>query len=510
MVHTKSSISEKLDRLIRFSFYALIFFLPISIALVETFSGFILFFFLIKRILTVRHLKPTPTFLSKPLLFFVLATLISVLFSQYHKLSVVAFIGKTLQGVFIFTAFLEAFTEERHISKFLSFWICSALLTCLSGLSQFFFNFEFLRGNEISGGRVSSSLRHANDFGAYIITICPLIFVFLFNWKVAKTYLIKFTKQPILQSPLLWGTLLTVVFLVMVICLGLTMSRASWIAFFAAIVLAGLYRKKRFLFIFLMIMGFVVIFTPVMIKNRDVSLITDNVREQREAFSKIENVQPIDLEHIHSGHDLFEDLVANGYVGKDGVILQKFWLLKYPSEFKLKTHLDESQKQELFDVLNNSKYWHRFLNYTVQRLGQGRLNFWKEALGVIYDYPVFGAGLNTYSQIAPKYRITWGGYPHNSYLQTTAELGFVGLGCMLWMLWVLFKNSFKRIKQMPASFSRCILIGTLAGFFAYLIQSFFDTTFYSVQLSTFFWLMMALAVAVGRVDKTPSPAKIHQ
>ena len=39
-----------LDRLIRASFYALIFFLPIGIGLVSTFSAFAVFFFLVKRI----------------------------------------------------------------------------------------------------------------------------------------------------------------------------------------------------------------------------------------------------------------------------------------------------------------------------------------------------------------------------------------------------------------------------------------------------------------------------
>jgi spore maturation protein SpmA len=52
---------------------------------------------------------------------------------------------------------------------------------------------------------------------------------------------------------------------------------------------------------------------------------------------------------------------------------------------------------------------------------------------------------------------------------------------------------------MPVGYLRCVLIGTLAGFFAYLVQSFFDTTFYSVQLSMLLWIMMALAVAVQKI-----------
>ena len=131
----------------------------------------------------------------------------------------------------------------------------------------------------------------------------------------------------------------------------------------------------------------------------------------------------------------------------------------------------------------------------------GRTTYWKEALGIVYDYPLFGSGLNTYSVVARDYKITWGGYPHNSYLQTVAEIGLVGFGMFLWVLFALFKWSFHCIHHMPVGFARCVLIGTLASFFAYLIQSFFDTTFFSVQLSTFLSLMMALAVVAARLTK---------
>jgi hypothetical protein len=516
MVHTKSrQMTDTFDRLIRFSFYALIFFLPISIALVETFSGFAIFFFLIKRIVILRQKKfeifrPVPSFLNRPLAIFVLATFLSVIFSQHHQLSIVAFFGKTLQGVLLFIVFLEVFNEVKFINNFLLFWASSALLTCLSGFSQYLFHFEFLRGNEMSEGRVSSSLRHANDLGAYIITVCPILFVLLLNWKFFKQQLLKQYDQLKLSSTIIRIFLWTVC-LVMMVTLGLTMSRAAWVAFFAAIVLSTIYRKKNIFFVFLMVMGFVVIFMPLMVKTRDVSLITDNVREQRNAFAKVGYIIQSDLGHIGPHSDkLYKDLIQNAYINEKGIVLDKFWKVKDASYLESNLDLTAAQKQAIYDVLKRSNYWQTILAFTVERLGKGRLDYWKEALGVLYDYPVFGSGLNTYSQVAPHYKITWGGYPHNSYLQTAAELGLVGLFALLWMLGSLFKNSFRRINNMPEGFPRSVLIGTLAGYFAYLVHSFFDTTFYSVQLSTFFWLMMALAVAVGRVDKSPSPAKIHQ
>jgi len=438
-----------LDRLIRGSFYVLILCLPVGIALVESFCGFAIFFLALKRALVfakagqagvglwwrVRDFFAAPaSFLNRPLGLFIAATVLSVVFSQHHQLSIVAFVGKTLQGLYVYSAFSEAFTDADSVDNFIFVWFTSAFITGLSGLFQYFFGHDFLRNTALVGGRISSSLRHANDFGAYIVAVCPLLLVLLLRWKAFCT--------PSDSRPSWWvRVFLLAACLVLVVCLGLTFSRASWIAFFAAIVLGGLSKRKNTLIVFLIIMGFIVLFMPIMTKTRDVSLIMDDARLQTQNINQ---------------------------TAKDHGILSR-------------------------------EYIQVILNSAVRQSGKGRSAYWREALGIIYDHPVFGAGLNTYSRVAPAYKITWGGYPHNSYLQTAAELGLVGLGAFLWMIWTLFRESFRCINRMPVGYLRCVLIGTLAGFFAYLVQSFFDTTFYSVQLSMLLWIMMALAVSVQKI-----------
>ncbi len=439
-----------LDRLIRGSFYVLILCLPVGIALVESFSGFAIFFLAIKRALVFakaggglwRRVRdffaPPASFLNRPLGLFIAATVLSVVFSQHHHLSIVAFVGKTLQGLYVYSAFLEAFTDAGSVDNFIFVWFASAFITGLSGLFQYFFGHDFLRNTALVGGRVSSSLRHANDFGAYIVAVCPLLLVLLLHWKAFCTQLNSNIKGSC-DEPAWVRVFLSAACVVLAVCLGLTFSRASWIAFFAAIVLAGLYKRKNIFIVFLIIMGFIVVFMPIMAKTRDTSLIT--------VWAQTQNMNQ---------------------TAKDHGIFSK-------------------------------EYIQTALKSTVGRLGTGRSSYWREALGIIYDYPVFGAGLNTYSRVAPAYKINWGGYPHNSYLQTAAELGLVGLGAFLWMLWTFFRESFRCINRMPVGYLRCVLIGTLAGFFAYLVQSFFDTTFYSVQLSMLLWIMMALGVAVQKI-----------
>ncbi|MFA6357096.1 MAG: O-antigen ligase family protein [Candidatus Omnitrophota bacterium] len=127
-----------------------------------------------------------------------------------------------------------------------------------------------------------------------------------------------------------------------------------------------------------------------------------------------------------------------------------------------------------------------------------RLKLWKEALRITRDYPLFGCGLNTYSKIGPKYKsFDWGGvYPHNSYLQMSAEIGLIGLFAFLWVLFSFFKVGLRHFNQKKDY----LALGLLAGILAFLVHAFFDTHLYSLQLVVLFWYMLGLTVAVIKLN----------
>ena len=104
------------DAVIRFSFYALIYFLPISIAFVEVFASLALIAFFVKRgfligqrikageaqslgsglKLFLQFFQPVPNNLNWPIGIFILVNFISVIFSQHHVLSLQGFFFKLL------------------------------------------------------------------------------------------------------------------------------------------------------------------------------------------------------------------------------------------------------------------------------------------------------------------------------------------------------------------------------------------------------------------------------
>lgn len=121
---------------------------------------------------------------------------------------------------------------------------------------------------------------------------------------------------------------------------------------------------------------------------------------------------------------------------------------------------------------------------------------WQEALLIIEDFPVLGTGPNTYTEVASKYVINGeeGVYPHNSYLQAAAETGILGLAAFIWVLWVFFKGSLKKLFFLSRPFynNEIIVLGIIAGIIAALGQSFFDTNLYALRLVTLFWVMLGI------------------
>ena len=142
-----------------------------------------------------------------------------------------------------------------------------------------------------------------------------------------------------------------------------------------------------------------------------------------------------------------------------------------------------------------------YINDYMTHSESNRLTLWIESLAIIKDFPLLGCGLNTYSIVAPNYKIVeWGGiYPHNSYLQMAAETGLLGLGAFLWIIITIFKTSSANLKKINDKFYSALLSGLLAGLFAFLAHSFVDTDLYSLQLRYLMWFVIGLIVAVQKV-----------
>ena len=142
---TVSNFARRCDRLSIFGFCLIIYMLPISGALMEWGFFFIFAPFLAKRthwfftsndkntfnssdqrFFTllgnfIKSFKPVPNVLQKPIIAFVIAVILSVIFSYYPVLSVKGLFYDVLQGVFIYFIALEAINTEKRLKTVLFF-----------------------------------------------------------------------------------------------------------------------------------------------------------------------------------------------------------------------------------------------------------------------------------------------------------------------------------------------------------------------------------------------------
>jgi O-antigen ligase len=245
-------------------------------------------------------------------------------------------------------------------------------------------------------------------------------------------------------------------FLTSIINLGFTYSRGAWAGFILCFFLLGFGGKKSLLASMLVVVIFSVVFYP---KFNEVRL---SVHRPSAQGLKSVSGSPLAQAPVQDGPEWQKTLGAMGFSS-----------------------------------------WTAFKTYN------NRLGYWSRSMRIIRDYPLLGTGINTYSVVQWEYSEGWGGYPHNSYLQMTAETGVLGLFSFLWLLFVLYKNLFRALRKMQESNLKILLIGFGAGLLGFLLHSFFDTNFYSVQLSSLMWLIMGVVVAIQHMG-TNEGLDLHQ
>ncbi|MEJ7848421.1 MAG: O-antigen ligase family protein [Pyrinomonadaceae bacterium] len=129
----------------------------------------------------------------------------------------------------------------------------------------------------------------------------------------------------------------------------------------------------------------------------------------------------------------------------------------------------------------------------------GRLHFWSVAWQIFMNSPIFGAGYDTFGVAFSRYD-TWMGtfrieQAHNDYLQTLADAGIAGFGCVAAFIFLIFRKSLDVIRNSKNGFGRDAAIGAMAGCSGILIHSFFDFPLRTTSNAFFFLLLIVIAVA---------------
>lgn len=132
-----------------------------------------------------------------------------------------------------------------------------------------------------------------------------------------------------------------------------------------------------------------------------------------------------------------------------------------------------------------------------------RGKLWEGTWNMVKVHPFFGFGINTFSRYFIQYKPA--DYPdiryaHNSYLQMWSEIGIFGLSAYLALIFAILIKTLRGMKEkVKKNFKGFILLGSVSGYAAYLIQAGLDTNLYSLVLTTLFWIMSAYIMSLNKL-----------
>jgi O-antigen ligase len=135
-----------------------------------------------------------------------------------------------------------------------------------------------------------------------------------------------------------------------------------------------------------------------------------------------------------------------------------------------------------------------------------RRHVWQGVMKMIGDSPLFGHGLGQYpllqngythvgfAHVAALHGATLSEQAHNFYLQTTAELGLVGMILFASVLVVFWISGLRRVLQMDAGIRRNLLLGSLASTIAFAVDAIASPSWQLSQIVMFLWLSLGIGV----------------
>src|SRR5665648_471385 len=142
---------------------------------------------------------------------------------------------------------------------------------------------------------------------------------------------------------------------------------------------------------------------------------------------------------------------------------------------------------------------------------QCRFLIWLSSLETIRQSPILGKGIGTYGINFPlsqgivlekeryKKYIPYTNKSinaHNDYLHIGGEIGIIGLGAFLWVIFAFYKNILNGLLRSQNRERIFLLIGFIGGVTALLAHALFSFPFHIISNGMLFWLILGLSVVI--------------
>lgn len=134
-----------------------------------------------------------------------------------------------------------------------------------------------------------------------------------------------------------------------------------------------------------------------------------------------------------------------------------------------------------------------------------RFVIWRHALPLIKEFPVFGSGLGTFSDVFARYRPAEIPqekrvyHAHNDYLELLIEAGGIGLLLALWGMFALLRTALKAYFRHSSQELPMLVLGGVASCTAIFTHSLVDFNLHIPANAIIFFLILALTTASVRL-----------
>lgn len=147
-----------------------------------------------------------------------------------------------------------------------------------------------------------------------------------------------------------------------------------------------------------------------------------------------------------------------------------------------------------------------------------RIKVWKDCIGIITDFHLFGSGLGTFKYIYPLYKENLKtavdyNYAHNDYIYLLVETGFIGFSCLTAGLIILFKDSIKYLRfhlKTSNPFGFFITLGALCSVVSILIHSLADFNLHIPANALIFTAMIGIIYGINSKNNSKDIVKVKR
>ncbi len=125
---------------------------------------------------------------------------------------------------------------------------------------------------------------------------------------------------------------------------------------------------------------------------------------------------------------------------------------------------------------------------TFDTSSSARLKMWRLAFQDFPKHPIFGYGVTGWRFIDAQY------------LRTALETGAIGLAAFLYLLWAIFRETWRVYRRTRDPFFKSVAMGFFVGIIAMCTHAMTANTFIIVRIMEPFWLLAGIVIATPELE----------